>query len=930
MKNIKVKYQSKVMFLQNFVNYIQSIDSDEKSTIELEFKLLIDSRLNASYYIKSKLNKCMPGQLKLTVINMIKKMAPGITAEISQSINFIDTKPNIMYIKQLNYIDGVQDKINKKYYSKESLIPSFYILNPNEVAIPYKVSINKETIRTVDTDIFDLVRFRLRYSFILPGPLSNWRIDLTFIKENTDNSITTLKNIRDKLFSKTFNIFSDELDWDYPDKIEMELEYIGDLKTFNISEFNNFNELAIFTIPQAIVNKLKTHTECICEIAAILKPNAINNFISGKFGLKQLGSNPIELTKSIFINDMVQDIEKYIVTEKIDGLRSMLLIYPQSKLCYVINNECLVVKEISIDTTNCLSNQSSISCIILDTEAVNHINENGTTEMRYYIFDIIKLEYQNGFEKNIKINKLPIDQRINEINIFLSTCNLLIDGCKFLYTKHFIKLTNEYGTQIQDFYSSMSNLHYDIDGLIFIPTHNDIHYKWKPVNTIDFIAKKCPLNMLGISPYTIVEGKTLYLLFSGIPTSEFHKTGINLFKSYDQLFTNIFVNKYRKITDKYIPVQFSPSDDTYAYLFWNENSELDSSIVELTYNIELKEWLLIKVRTDRNSDITRKTYYGNYIKVAESIWMSYKNPLSMSIMCNPLDNNQYFKKTKANNSYAAMRKFNNYVKLNLIKINCNQINLNWVIDLASGNGQDLFKYTECEFKNILLTDIHQDSLSEVINRKYIHLNKHETKSQNPSRIFVKRLDLSNKSADILESIFKANFGIPADGVQFIVCNLAIHYFIANKTNSQNFVNILNKLLAFNGVFICTSFNGKKVFDLLNNYADDNGVWNKYDGSGTLIHSIKKKYTSTEFTGTSQKIDVLLPFSDGQYYTENLINYDLLNEQLNKKKIKLINHGSFDTFLDDFDANKNHFSKQLRTIDKEYISLYHFYVYKKLK
>ena len=70
--------------------------------------------------------------------------------------------------------------------------------------------------------------------------------------------------------------------------------------------------------------------------------------------------------------------------------------------------------------------------------------------------------------------------------------------------------------------------------------------------------------------------------------------------------------------------------------------------------------------------------------------------------------------------------------------------------------------------------------------------------------------------------------------------------------------------------------------------------------------------------------------DGQYYTENLINYDLLNEQLNKKKIKLINHGSFDTFLDDFDANKNHFSKQLRTIDKEYISLYHFYVYKKLK
>jgi len=966
--------------MQNFVDFVNSLKSDAKTNYELEVKILLDSRINIPNFIKTPVNRNSNNitDTKTNIMKIINSILDcgDISAEISQTINFIETKTNSMYVKQLCYNNGIQDKNAKNFYSKESMMQPIYMTynNPSNEPIVYKLSINKETIEIDDTENFDIIRFRLRYSILLNGDLKGWRLDLTFISETQNKSLYVLKKIRDKLFSNQIPLgLLGDFDWEFPDRIELELEYVDDIKKFNISNINQIKKLydikpftplsasssassslnAEFRLRQVIdlgggsgsglvksikLTKniiLKTYKECICEIAQILKPNLMHKFKNDNYGLKQLNNNPVELDKKLYMKNVLPKIDTFIATEKIDGIRTMLIIYPIDKICYVINNknsECVSVKNVTYLDEN---KESNIKCIILDTESVDII-VNDIIETRFYIFDVIKYQTNNSL---VNVSDLPFTERLEYIkNTIKNSNNLLIDGYNFLYTKNFIELNKiNYGMQLREFYSDMSKLIYKIDGLILISKNhnydNTLNYKWKPLNTIDFVAKKCPDNMLGISPYNIKDGKILYLLFCGIRSNEYKQLGVKKLNLYDIMFTNVCVNKYGKTNDSYIPIQFSPSDNPYAYLFWSDNSNLDNTVVELKYDIHINEWELVKIRDDRTLDMKRKSYYGNYFKYAEYIWMNYKNPLSLDILCQQNNNKAYFMTDST--EYIATRKFNNYVKNQIIDTYSKNVDLNWIIDLASGRGQDLFKYIDCKFKNILFTDVDNDALNEIIHMKYLYISNEikkydqiNTKDRKYSRIHIKKLDLSDNYKKNIDDIHSTYFGIPTAGAQFVVCNLALHYVINNKTKSQNFVNMLNKILSPGGIFILTIFNGKKVFELLNSSADVNGVWNKYDAKNKLIYSIKKKYSDTNFTGTNQKIDVLLPFTNGEYYTENLVNIDILNTQLEKKKIKLINDNSFDTYLDKFDTDKNFFFKQLTNIDKEYISLYHFYIYQK--
>lgn len=940
------------MFLQHVIDYIQSLNSDETNHVELEVKLLLDQRVKTPHFLKPSNVKNNITGVKTKVMNIIQNALTQNESVTSQTINFIETKTNGkgMFVKQLCYKNGTQDKTKKNYYTKKSLISPIYMVQQNvdnTEDIPLKLSINMETIEPTDINEFDIIRFRLRYSIVFTSELSGWQMDLTFVKETRDTSISSLKTIRDSLFAKQLSIhqLDTDFDWEYPDRIEVEMEYIGDIKVFDISKIAQLKQILVpYTKTPSNDLVLKTYQDCICDIAQILKPNMLYKFKTGQFGLKQLGSNPIELNKKLYVTDVLPKISNFIATEKIDGIRSMLIVYPMENVCYIINNknkDGVLVKKLTNNTPN---DKQSIVCVIFDAESIEYIDEFGICETRYYIFDVIK--YQT-IDETIDVNKLPFSQRLEYVNILTNKLtNLLIDEVPFLYAKHFITLNAEtYGIQLKEFYEEMSQLPYKIDGLILISNNgnysNTLNYKWKPKMTIDFVSKKCPANMLGILPYEVREGKTLYLLFCGIRSIEYKQLGVERFKSYDQLFNGVCVNQYGRTKDSYIPIQFSPSSDPYAYLFWSNNENLDGKVVELIYNTKSNEWELFKIRHDRTSDMERKSYYGNYFKFAEYIWMNYKNPLSLDILCQDTMNISYFKEDS--NDYIAMRKFNNYVKKQIIDLNANQVDLNWVIGLASGKGQDLFKYTDCGFQNILLTDIDYDALTEVINRKYVYIensvksNKHSRNDRSTtyrsnqtsySKIHIKRLDLNDNFKSNVESIHGSHYGVPSDGVQFVVCNLALHYIIPNKTKIQNFVNMLNKLLAPGGIFIFTAFNGEKIFNMLASHANESGEWNKYDSGGKLLYSIKKKYTDDVFTGSNQKIDVLLPFTNGEYYTENLINTTTLTDTLKKKKINLIADDSFNIYLSKFAIDKGRYYSTLTDDDKEYCSLYHFYIYHK--
>ena len=69
--------------------------------------------------------------------------------------------------------------------------------------------------------------------------------------------------------------------------------------------------------------------------------------------------------------------------------------------------------------------------------------------------------------------------------------------------------------------------------------------------------------------------------------------------------------------------------------------------------------------------------------------------------------------------------------------------------------------------------------------------------------------------------------------------------------------------------------------------------------------------------------------DDQHGTAIISSAALLNAlELAKKKIVLVNEDSFDIYLDKFKKSKPHFHKSLTNIDKEFISLYSFYIFHK--
>jgi hypothetical protein len=477
-----------------------------------------------------------------------------------------------------------------------------------------------------------------------------------------------------------------------------------------------------------------------------------------------------------------------------------------------------------------------------------------------------------------------------------------------------VRLTQQnYAKEIRKMYDELDSHQYPTDGIIMIscnkPYQTTMNLKWKTMKhmTVDFIAKECPKQLLGITPYITKPGQTLYLLFSGIRSDDFKKMGVPLLKHYSKIFIDI------RRHDEYFPIQFSPSSNPFAYLFWAKESDLDNNVVELTYT---DKWELIRVRSDRADDVAKKTYFGNNFKIAENIWMNYFNPLLIDHMCN-LDCKSYFQQTD-NKSYTASRKFNNFVKKELINM---YSDTKWVIDLASGKGQDLFKYLDCNIPNILMVERDYDAISEIINRKYMFVS--DSQYKNPANILIHQADLCCDAESNIARI-RSTFHLPEDGVPLIVCNLAMHYLIGNKASIINFVNILDAFLAPGGIFIFTAFDGQSIFDLIG----EKKSWDIYNESNVLKYSIKKLYRSGNFTGSNQKINVLLPFSNGTYYPENLINISSFEHECNKKRITMMASSSFNAYLDKFKKTKPQFHSQLNSDDVKYVSLYKYYIFHK--
>jgi hypothetical protein len=843
--------------MYSFIDNICNISEDEASSLEIEMRLLIDSR--KSYDVNSKLySRDQTIDLAKKLINKYKDKP----VNVSQTINFIKGES----VKQLVFIKGEQQKDKQNYYTKKQLIHPIYFIHDSNPG--YRLSINRETkIEEFPIKEVELARIRLRYTI----QLNDWQLDITLIKNIKEfSNPALLKNEKNKmLFDITIDNFVRAAPWLLADYIEFELEYTGDIIDFNINKLLIADEL----FNQIIESNDYQNT--IYEIATYIKPNQAEKF-KNKEGLKQLSNQVIELDKHLYLSEVAEHITDYYITDKVDGKRT--IIYINDGKSYAVSDKLVLLEtESKINET-----------YIFDTEFYNDT---------YYIFDVMVFN-----------DEILIDMNFEERLKYFDRAASLLSVSKL---KTFIKLDENYKKQIKDF--KKQEKAYEIDGIILTPydgRYNTMQvYKYKPVEklTVDLLIKKCPESLLGITPY-IQNNDTLYLLFCGINDYVFKKFNMSFIKNYNDIFRSIDTRH----PPAYFPIQFQPSNYTYAYLFWSSNDKLDGEIGEFLYKDN--SWILNKTREDRKVELQRGNYFGNNYKVAELIWNSYKNPLIIEELD---DNNVYFQQHD-NQLQKASRNFNSFVKSKIFE----QFKYtNWIIDLASGKGQDLFRYGLYGNKNVVFLEIDNAALFELLYRKYDFISYEHKGNMN---ILTHQLDVNvdyKKNIEILNDI-----SIPNDGVDLIICNFAFHYFIADKKRLLNVVKFISHYLKNGGRFIFTAFDGKDIIKLLN---ENNGNWTVNKGS-EIKYSIKKQYDINMLQEIGQKIDVLLPFSNDNYYTEYLVNIDYISDAFKEHNIILESDQSFSEYLDAFKKENKKVYDMLDSNDKKYVSLYHYYCLYKRK
>jgi hypothetical protein len=824
--------------------------------------------------------------------DIFKKLISSITGTktMEQSINFISPGIETNRICQLSFVNGVKkqtDYMSKDVIEKTALVDGI---------MPYKVVLSHEnSIPKFDINLSKLARIKLRMS-VRPKEIPGWRIDFTFVKTVTDIK-TNLKADKNKMLyeMKIEDFAGDVAPWNYSDSLELEVEHIGAIKSLTDVDIADVIKYLFHVIDPTHKNMFE-YQKITYQIASfVVDPKYLDQF-SQKKGIRNLYSRALELNKQEYYKSVFPKITDFYLLDKADGTRTLGKI--EGSMLYVLNG-----KVVNVPLKN-----THTGVTIFDAEYIDH---DGKTT--YYIFDVLVYNGEN-------LTKTPTTNRVK----YISKVAEMSEG--HAVSKEFVSITNNYKEEIEKMWDKAQNSKlYEVDGLIFTPKNE--HYrdmkswKWKPLDvmSIDFLVKTVPGNLIGVNPYIQKPGHTMMFLFSGISKLLYDKLRLTPVSGYKNIFPH--QNMY-----KYFPIQFSPSDDTFTYIYYHpDDSKLSKEDVlnnvcefrRVDLESDSPRWDMMRIRTDRKMELDRGNYFGNDFYVAEYTWQNYQNPLKFEdlvISSTEFMDRGYFQEEKSS-IYKLVTAFNSFVKSKLVSKFANS---DWLVDLAAGRGQDMFRVSDANIKNAVFLDNDTQALSELISRK--HDFERGIKRLN-TRIYTKLVDLTEDNKITIKSL--TQIGIPVGSIDVIMCNFAIHYLIGTPNNIRNIIHLVKMLLKPGGQFFFTAFDGEKIFNMLG----DKKAWEIREGE-VLKYSIKKKYTSDKLEPTGQQIDVLLPFSRGKHYTEYLVNYKYLLEEFTLNGFSVENKGDFGEFLPHFKTESERQHKGLSKGDVEFLSLYSYGIVRK--
>src|SRR3989344_627878 len=746
------------------------------------------------------------------------------------------------------------------------------------------------------TDVFRLpidakIRLKSRASFIHNG----WRFDFTLVKFSILEQIgKSLKQIKDLMFKynnkDNFLLVDENIITDY----SVEIEYIGIKKDITIDSLEIVNKLFLL-IDHKYLEK-QAYEEELLYLAEYLVKNKfrIKNF--NNISIRNISNRAISMNKNIY-QGIYPPINFYL-TDKADGKRCIVSILGDR--CRIITDKLELENKIKITVD---TNEVTIA----DCEFIK-----SKDTVNLYVFDVMIFINKDITNESFSNRVTYIPKAVDIINRYMPKDYI---AHKKSFTQLLVK--DELGNKFSEVYNA--KYPYVIDGLILTsPSDNYINtksYKWKPIEhvTIDFLAKKIPSCLLGKKPYISKSEYILYALFNGIHYNMFNELGMILMPNYNDIFNN---SKQRA---NYFPIQFSPSLDPYAYLYYHSDKlpDIDGKIVELHKMSADGEWLFTRIREDRMEE---KNYYGNDFKIAEITYQNYFTKFDIEELSNPSFG--YFGTPNADIYYSA-NKYKRFVISNVFSEN---LKGTWVVDLASGRGGDIHRYQELHIKNVLAIDADAEAIGELIRRKFEYSKIMKNRSKiHPMTIHAMIQDLKVTAENVIESMNR--FNLPIGNIDNVVCNFALHYFCDTLQNLRNIIRLVSKLLKVDGIFIFSVLDGEMIFNKLLDI-NINDSW-KIIEDDVEKYVFKKKFIGKSLTNVGQKIEVKLPFSD-KYYEESLVNIDNVIKVCGTHGLSLELNNSFNDYLENFSSTKKTLYNKLTNGDKEIIALTKYITVRKIK
>ncbi len=386
----------------------------------------------------------------------------------------------------------------------------------------------------------------------------------------------------------------------------------------------------------------------------------------------------------------------------------------------------------------------------------------------------------------------------------------------------------------------------------------------------------------------------------------------------------------------YRPVKFSPTNPAdpnasvchimlkNGQMFSQENELIvDNTIVECSYDLDaLPEWRWkpLRVRYDKTAELRQGLKnFGNAYHVANSNWHSIHNPITKEMISTGQnipdelgDDDVYYNRVLSTNNTHALRDFHNlYVKKLLITSVSKRGDI--LIDYACGKGGDFPKWIEAKLSFVFGIDYSKDNLENRVDgacARFLNYKK-EFRSM-PYALFVNGNSslnvrtgaamLNDKAIQITKAVFGQGprdkeklgegvlrqYGKGEDGFEVSSCQFAIHYFFETQNTFQNFLRNVSECTKLNGYFIGTSYDGKKIFQLLKNKAKGESV-DLFDGKSKLW-SVRKEYDEEVFEDDASclgyQIDVYQE-SINKMFSEYLVNYDYLNRVMENYGFRLL-------------------------------------------